>query len=241
MIRVARNSERGNPIEAPVVVFREGYYYLFVSYGLAAQGVRSTYRIVVGRSRQITGPYLGRDGRPMLDGGHAVVLKSSAPMFAPGHCDVMPDSSGRWLLAYHFYDARRFWVDDKWGLPTLQVRELIWDDAGWPLPGLPVQYPARADAPGSAEASVVGKWIHQADFSQPTTIDLRDDGSAVQAGGLIGNWTREGAKLTLRWPRAARDGPDQSFWIDTVQLAYGGKYYVGTNQTGSIIRGMRQQ
>ncbi|HWP39355.1 MAG TPA: arabinan endo-1,5-alpha-L-arabinosidase, partial [Tepidisphaeraceae bacterium] len=89
MIPVARNSERGNPIEAPVVAFRDGYYYLFVSYGLAAQGVRSTYRIVVGRSRQITGPYLGRDGRPMLEGGHAVVLKSSAPMFAPGHCDVM--------------------------------------------------------------------------------------------------------------------------------------------------------
>ena len=48
-------ASRGGGIEAPVIVQRNGYYYLFVSTGTCCQGVNSTYQIRYGRSTSITG------------------------------------------------------------------------------------------------------------------------------------------------------------------------------------------
>jgi arabinan endo-1,5-alpha-L-arabinosidase len=179
-VLVARNpSDPHNAIEAPAVLFRDGHFYLFASHGLAAQGVESSYRIVVGRSRSVTGPYVDRDGKPMLEGGHTLVLAASPPMYGPGHCDVFVDADGRRLLAHHFYDGRERWGHDpqgreRWGLPTLQVRELIWDKDGWPLPGLPVgmRHPTPA-------TSLAGEWIEQVDFGEPKQIRLTADDPRV--------------------------------------------------------------
>jgi arabinan endo-1,5-alpha-L-arabinosidase len=44
-------------VEAPFIVERNGYYYLFVSHEYCCRGVNSTYRIMVGRSQEITGPF----------------------------------------------------------------------------------------------------------------------------------------------------------------------------------------
>ena len=180
LIPIARNAtDRENAIEGAAAMFRDGWYYLFASYGLAAQGVRSNYRIVVGRSRDVTGPYVDRSGRPMLDGGHTVVLSSSPPMFGPGHCDVFQDTPGRGIMSYHFYDARRFWRGDKWGLPTLQVRDLIWSEDGWPLPGLPV-HGVRRSPDRTAPPNVGVRWIEQIDFCEPHIVELDEDRVARQ-------------------------------------------------------------
>ena len=50
-------------VEAPFIVHRGGYYYLFTSFDLCCRGIKSTYRTVVGRSKSITGPYVDREGR----------------------------------------------------------------------------------------------------------------------------------------------------------------------------------
>jgi arabinan endo-1,5-alpha-L-arabinosidase len=231
-ILVARNTgERGNPLEGAAVCRRDGYYYLFVSYGLAAQGVRSTYRIMVGRSKSVTGPFVDVKGVSMVDGGHLNVLKGSPPMFSPGHSDILQDPSGRWLMPYHYYDGRRYWTDDKWGRPTLQVREILWSSDGWPLPGLPVEY----DILSKAHKNPVGTWTHQVDFGEPSTVELAQDGT-VRNGNQKGVWEQTNDRLTLRWPRA--DAPGQ-YWVDELQLAYQNRYYVGRNQAGVIIRGIR--
>ncbi len=228
------NTERGNPLEGAAVIKRGGYYYLFVSYGLAGQGVRSTYRIMVGRSKTADGPYVDATGKPMAEGGHVDVLKTSPPMFSPGHCDVFKDADGRYLMPYHFYDGRRHWVQDKWGLPQLQVRELLWSEDGWPLPGLAVQF----DNPVKGKFDTpVGKWIHQADFAQPMAIEILASGK-VKADGSNGTWTLKNSKIVFNWTRD--DFPDR-IWVDSVQLAYDGKYYVGRNDSGMIIRGVRVQ
>src|ERR1019366_7162415 len=44
-------------IEAPFLVRRNGWWYLFVSFDFCCRGVRSDYNVVVGRSRKVTGPY----------------------------------------------------------------------------------------------------------------------------------------------------------------------------------------
>lgn len=231
-ILVARNTgEKGNPLEGAAACYRDGYYYLFVSYGLAGQGVRSTYRIMVGRSKTVTGPYLDAQGTSMTEGGHVNVLKTSPPMFSPGHCDVLQEKSGRWLMPYHFYDGRKLWRPDLWGMPVLQIRELLWTEDGWPLPGLPVEY----NLPGAAAKSPAGHWIHQADFGQPEEIELAPGGKIVSSR-TSGNWEAHGEHLTLKWART--DEPGQ-FWIDELQLAYGNRYYVGRNQSGLVIRGIR--
>jgi arabinan endo-1,5-alpha-L-arabinosidase len=226
---VARNTdERGNPLEAPAVCYRDGFYYLFVSYGLAAQGIRSTYRIMVGRSKEITGPYLDRAGRSMVDGGHTDVLKGSPPMFAPGHSDILKAPDGRWLMPYHFYDGREFWHRDTWGLPTLQIREIYWSKDGWPLPGMPTHLAKRGP-----NRSPVGQWIHQADFGRPSKLTLRKDGSFTD-GEAAGRWILHGDTLSLKWPK--KESADE-VWLDEVEVH--GDTYVGRNQAGLVIRGAR--
>jgi arabinan endo-1,5-alpha-L-arabinosidase len=230
-ICVAKNLiEQGDPIEGAAVLQRNGFYYLFVSYGLAAQGVRSSYRIMVGRSKSPTGPFEDQNGKAMSDGGYVSVLKTSPPMMSPGHCDVLKLNDGRYVMPYHFYDARRIWHGDTWGLPTLQIRELLWSSDDWPLPGLPIEF-ERA----KTEKSVIGTWTHQVDFGQPSVVELTADGKATNDRNH-GTWTLKGDELVVSWPR--QDAPGR-FWLDKLKVAYGNTYYVGRNDAGLIIRGVR--
>jgi arabinan endo-1,5-alpha-L-arabinosidase len=44
-----------NAIEAPFIIYRKGYYYLFVSFNHCCRGVMSDYKIMAGRSKDIGG------------------------------------------------------------------------------------------------------------------------------------------------------------------------------------------
>lgn len=123
---LASRHEPPRAIEAPFIVHREGYYYLFVSFDQCCLGVDSTYNIRVGRSRAVTGPYVDRDGVPMLDGGGTLVVGPSERYPGSGHNAVF-SHDGRDLLVYHGYDATFG------GSATLRIEVLAWDDDGWPL------------------------------------------------------------------------------------------------------------
>ncbi|MEG3615780.1 arabinan endo-1,5-alpha-L-arabinosidase [Isoptericola haloaureus] len=110
-----------NPIEAPYVVERDGWYYLFVSWGKCCSGVSSTYSIHVGRSRDVTGPFVDADGVDMADGGGTLVLGSRDSLIGPGG-----QSLSEGYLGYHFYDG------DNAGAHRLAIQRLGWDD-GWPV------------------------------------------------------------------------------------------------------------
>lgn len=119
-------------IEAPFLFYRKGYYYLFVSFDFCCRGADSTYHIRVGRSRKAEGPYLDREGKPLLEGGGALLLKSNGRYAGTGHCAILQDGK-RTLLVHHFYDK-----EDK-GVPTLQIRPLLWDAEGWVSAGEPLK------------------------------------------------------------------------------------------------------
>ena len=51
-----REQPIGGSVEAPFIVKHDAWWYLFVSYDRCCRGVNSTYNVVVGRARQITGP-----------------------------------------------------------------------------------------------------------------------------------------------------------------------------------------
>ncbi len=63
--------DRSDPVrgsvEAPFIIKHGDYWYLFVSFDRCCRGVKSTYNVVVGRSRDITGPYVDKTGKPMTE------------------------------------------------------------------------------------------------------------------------------------------------------------------------------
>ncbi|MBX3096214.1 MAG: arabinan endo-1,5-alpha-L-arabinosidase [Fimbriimonadaceae bacterium] len=225
---VASNSERGNPLEAPVMMYHDGYYYLVVTYGLAAQGIRSTYRMVCGRSKSPEGPFLGFDEKPMTEGGNASLLKSSQPMFGPGGGNFFQDAAGDWWMAYHYYDGRRFWHGELWGAPTLQIRRVVWLD-GWPLPGLP------AGVSLERANDLSGKWRFQTDFGHVLDLTIQSNGKTT-LGDRTGDWKRDGNHLILSWP--ANDAPGGA-WVDTLVIDSSNRYAVGRNQNGIVIRAIQ--
>ncbi|MDB1090015.1 arabinan endo-1,5-alpha-L-arabinosidase [Streptomyces sp. ACA25] len=113
----------GGPVEAPTLFRHGAHYYLFASFDLCCRGADSTYRIVVGRSTQVTGPYLDRDGRAMMSGGGTEILAGHGSIHGPGHQDVFADTDSD-ILAYHYYTPN--------GTAQLGINWLGWDTAGWP-------------------------------------------------------------------------------------------------------------
>ena len=122
-------SRGGGSIEAPFIVRRCGYHYLFVSFGACCQGVNSTYEIRVGRSPELRGPYVDREGVPMLQGGGSLVLEHGGDWVGPGHNAVLIVGQ-RAYNVYHAYAASN-------GASQLRISELVWDGEGWPVSGGP--------------------------------------------------------------------------------------------------------
>jgi arabinan endo-1,5-alpha-L-arabinosidase len=123
-------------IEAVALYRHGGYFYQFVNWGWCCRGVKSTYEIRVGRSRDITGPYRDKDGVDLRKGGGSPVLGTEGRFIGPGHPGVFRDGD-RYLLSYHFYDG------DRGGRSRLAVRPLEWGEDGWPrVAGKPITPPA---------------------------------------------------------------------------------------------------
>jgi arabinan endo-1,5-alpha-L-arabinosidase len=117
----------GGSVEAPFIVRHGDYFYLFVSFDRCCRGVNSTYNVVVGRSRKVTGPYLDKEGRPMTEGGGTLVIAStSANWKGPGHQAILQVAAGDYLI-FHAYHGTT-------GRPHLQISTMIWED-GWPKVG----------------------------------------------------------------------------------------------------------
>ena len=117
------------PIEAPYLFAHGDYYYLLASYDYCCKGVQSTYYTVVGRSKDVRGPYLGEDGSRMMDGQGTIILKADLQeqqrYRGPGHPAWLSDG-GRDYIVYHAYDK------EHGGAPTLRIAPIRWTEDGWP-------------------------------------------------------------------------------------------------------------
>lgn len=115
-----------NAIEAPFIFRHDGWFYLFVSWDYCCQGAKSTYRVAVGRSKSLAGPYVDATGKPMLDGGGTIVVEGDKKQLeAIGHCAVY-HFAGDDLFICHGYSA------EKNGSPILIQKRIVWNAAGWP-------------------------------------------------------------------------------------------------------------
>ena len=115
-----------NAIEAPFIMRHDGFYYLFVSWDYCCRGEQSTYRVVVGRSREVSGPYLDRQGVPMYAGGGTPVISGDGKVFeAAGHSAAYHLAEGD-LFICHGYSIPLH------GQSILIQRKMDWED-GWPV------------------------------------------------------------------------------------------------------------
>jgi arabinan endo-1,5-alpha-L-arabinosidase len=143
--RVAPDAE-----EAPAVVRHDGYYYLFLSFDYCCRAGESDYRMMVGRSTTVTGPYVDRAGVPLTSGGGTEVLRGYHEFVGTGSSDLSTVDSPAGpitLLVNHYYDG----TDG--GAPRLNVRPVSWQDA-WPVVGDPLN-PSRSVGHGDAYVRLI--------------------------------------------------------------------------------------
>lgn len=131
--RVAGNKECDIAIdcEATDLIYRDGWYYLFGTHGTCCDGPNSTYNIVVGRSRNVEGPYLDNMGRDMLHGGGRMVVAAGDRKYGPGHFGRTIVDKGVEVMSCHFEADL-----DRSGRSVLGILPLLWHN-GWPVAGKP--------------------------------------------------------------------------------------------------------
>lgn len=119
-----KNAGEGS-IEAPFLFKKDRFYYLFVSFDFCCRGLESNYKVVVGRSENIIGPYIDKNGFKMIYGGGTPVLTGNKDWPGVGH-NAAYTFDGQDYIIYHGYDAR-----DQ-GKPKLLIDKLTWTEDGWP-------------------------------------------------------------------------------------------------------------
>ena len=117
----------GTFMEATAIEKHNGYYYLFGSAGSCCEGDKSTYRITYGRSKNLFGPYVTKEGKSLLENNYEVLIHGNERVAGPGHQSrIVSDDKGQdWLIYHGFLRDRpqkgRFVFMDK----------IEWVD-GWP-------------------------------------------------------------------------------------------------------------
>lgn len=116
-----------NAIEAPFIFKHDNYFYLFASIDYCCKGRDSNYKVIVGRSLSIRGPYLDSKGGSLLHGGGDIVMAPDEHWYGVGHNSVYTFDGVDYIVC-HGYDA-----SDGSGTPRLIIKKLDWTEDGWPV------------------------------------------------------------------------------------------------------------
>lgn len=114
----------GNAIEAPFIFKKGKYYYLFVSIDYCCKGVNSNYKMIVGRSKKVQGPYLDKNNTSLANGGGTLLLEGDKDWPGVGHNAVVTIDDDDYLI-FHAYYAKEN------GRPKLRIEKLVWSKK-WP-------------------------------------------------------------------------------------------------------------
>jgi arabinan endo-1,5-alpha-L-arabinosidase len=101
------------------------YYYLFASRGRCCAGMQSTYQIVVGRSKNVTGPYLNKEGKSWVDNNYTLFLAGDSTAPGKGHNGFFTEHDTTFIV-YHAYTRAAN------GNSLLNIKPLYIDNEGWP-------------------------------------------------------------------------------------------------------------
>jgi beta-xylosidase len=157
--RTSNNRWQGS--EGPEVIYRNGYYYMFMAY----DGLAVPYNTRVVRSEKIDGPYFNIAGTNVTNGGDALPLMTHPYKFGNdhgwvgiSHCAVWNDGNDNW---YYCSQGRYPENYDTWAPNAIMlghVRSIRWTKDGWPIV-MPERYAAVPQTP-ITEEDIVGTWEH---------------------------------------------------------------------------------
>jgi len=118
----------GTAFEGTYIYKKGSYYYFFASIGTCCEGINSTYKTVVGRSKSLMGPYLDKDGNEMMENGYTTVINSNSRFVGNGHnSEIIKDKKGKYWFFYHAVDK-----NNPKGR-VLILDQIKWDNKGWPF------------------------------------------------------------------------------------------------------------
>ncbi len=116
----------GTAYEGTYIHKRDGYYYMLASTGTSCEGVNSTYTTVVGRSEELLGPYVDKEGLLMMENHHQILIHKNERFVGTGHnSEIATDNDGNDWFLYHAVD-----VNNPAGR-VLMLDKIEWID-GWP-------------------------------------------------------------------------------------------------------------
>lgn len=117
----------GNLFEGTYIHKKDNYYYMFASVGSCCEGVESTYRLVVGRSESLLGPYINKEGKRMMDSNYTQVIGSNERFIGNGHCSqIVQDNNNNDWIFLHGVDINN--PQSR----VLLLNQIKWDTKGWP-------------------------------------------------------------------------------------------------------------
>ena len=210
----ARNTSRWQGSEAPEIIYKDGYYYLFMAY----DGLDVPYNTRVVRSDKIEGPYYDITGRNFTNARgdcypivtHPYKFKEGYGWVGISHCCIFQqEGTGDW-----FYCSQGRLPETAGGnAPNAvmmgHVRRIVWcpasaDDLSelWPI-ALPERYAGLSKTAVSKD-EIAGTWEH-IDLKyqygiMDTSADLILNPSGNMSGALTGTWSFDESKqyLTLK-------------------------------------------
>lgn len=116
----------GTAYEGTYIHKKDGYYYFFASVGTCCEGLKSTYTTVVGRSENLFGPYVDKNGEGMMDNHHEVLIHKNDAFVGTGHnSEIVTDNAGNDWVFYHAVS-----VENPAGR-VLMMDKIDWE-GGWP-------------------------------------------------------------------------------------------------------------
>jgi arabinan endo-1,5-alpha-L-arabinosidase len=230
-----------NRYEGAYVVYKDGYYYLFVSATDCCRGPLTGYSVFVGRSTSPTGPFVDREGNSFMAGavgGTPVLSMNGNRWVGPGHNAVFQDAAGQWWTVYHAIDVNDPYFEGAVGFTKRPVLldALVWVD-GWPVvrgglfasdspqpvpaaqPGDPSRLrlePLKLDVPGMLMTEYSDEFNQDAIGSQWTWVREPAEGPVrVEDGSLV--FPTQAADLFVDSNNASvllQDAPDGPYLVE---------------------------
>ncbi len=206
-------SSRWQASEGPEIIYKDGYYYLFMAYD--ALDVPYNTRVV--RSTNIEGPYYDINGRNFTQGEgdcypivtHPYKFNLSYGWVGISHCCIFKkENTDEWFyMSQARLPANAYGNSYANAIMMGHVRRLVWCPASpgepnnlWPI-ALPERYAAVPDYGKITKDSLIGAWEHitlrykYAEQCTANTLYLNTDGT--MSGALSGKWTYDEAKKHL--------------------------------------------
>lgn len=217
------SNNRWQASEGSDVVYRDGYYYMFIAYGQ----LEVAYNTRVVRSVNPEGPYVDMLGNSATSGQDMYPEVTAPYKFAGSegwvgisHCGIFDDGNGNWFYA----SQGRFPVNvggNQYSNAIMMghIRSIRWTEDGWPVV-MPERYGAVPKV-AITQSELVGEWELIQFKPTPENSTLNDN--AEQYGSVVITLQEEGTVVSNAWG----EGTTWSFDADNNVLSIGdNKIYI---------------